>query len=90
MKGIELISSKTDWVLFLDDDLVIPDDAIDNLIDNYLNNSKYEDVAGFGLNLNNIELRRQSRFMAFFLKLVGLHSDTPGIILKNGHAQRYL
>ena len=27
MKGIELISSKTDWVLFLDDDLVIPDDV---------------------------------------------------------------
>ena len=90
MKGIELISSNTDWVLFLDDDLVISDDAINNLIDNYLNNSKYKDVAGFGLNLNNIELRHQSKFIALFLKLVGLYSDTPGIILKNGHAQKYL
>ena len=90
MKGIELISSNTDWVLFLDDDLVISEDAIDNLIDNYLNNSKYKDVAGFGLNLNNIELRGQNKFMSLFLKLVGLHSDTSGMILKNGHAQRYL
>ena len=90
MKGIELISSNTDWVLFLDDDLVISEDAIDNLIDNYLNNSKYKNVAGFGLNLNNIELRGQSKFIALFLNLIGLHSNTPGVVLKSGHAQRYL
>lgn len=89
-QGIELIPPNIEWVLFLDDDLVISESSINNLIDNYLNNSEYRDVAGFGLNLNNIELRRSKAFVNLFLKIVGLHSNTPGIILKSGHAQSYL
>jgi GT2 family glycosyltransferase len=90
IKGIELISSDTEWVMFLDDDVVIPQSSIDNLINNYLKNSDYKDVAGFGLNLNNIELRRPKALVNLFLKIVGLYSGTPGAILKSGHAQKYL
>ena len=89
IKGIELILSNTDWVLFLDDDVIISDYSIDNLIDNYLENLEYKDVAGFGLNLNNIEFRRPSALALLFLKIVGLHSDTPGAILISGHVQKY-
>lgn len=88
--GIELIPSSIEWVLFLDDDVVISENSIDNLIDNYLNKSEYGDVAGFGLNLNNIELRRSKPLTNLFLKIVGLHSNTPGKILKSGHVQKYL
>lgn len=90
IKGIELMPSNTEWVMFLDDDVVLSEYSIDNLIDNYLTSSFYKDVAGFGLNLNNIELRQPRSLTKFFLKKVGLHSDTPGAILKSGHAVKYL
>lgn len=90
IKGIELMPSNTEWAMFLDDDVVLSEYSIDILIDNYLTNSAYKDVAGFGLNLNNIELREPRTLAKFFLKKVGLHSGTPGAILKSGHAVKYL
>ena len=90
IKGIKLLPSNTEWAMFLDDDVIIPEYSINKLIDNYLTNSEYKGVAGFGLNLNNIELRRPRTLANLFLKIVGLHSDTPGAILKSGHAQKYL
>ena len=90
IKGIELIPSNTEWVMFLDDDVIMPEYSIDRLIDNYLTNSDYKDVAGFGLNLNNIELRQPRALANLFLKIVGLYSGTPGAVLKSGHAEKYL
>ncbi len=90
MKGIELIPSNTEWVMFLDDDVIISEYSIDRLINNYLTNSDYKDVVGFGLNLNNIEIRRPSALANLFLKIVGLYSGTPGAVLKSGHAEKYL
>jgi len=90
IKGIELMLSNTEWVMLLDDDVIISEYSIDRLIDNYLANSDYKDVAGFGLNLNNIELRRPRVLANLFLKIVGLYSSTPGAILKSGHAEKYL
>jgi hypothetical protein len=90
IKGIELIPSNTEWVMFLDDDVIMSKYSIDRLIDNYLTNSDYKDVAGFGLNLNNIELRRPRALANLFLKIVGLYSGTPGVVLKSGHAEKYL
>jgi hypothetical protein len=90
IKGIELIPSNTEWVMFLDDDVIVSGNSIDRLIDNYLTNSDYKDVAGFGLNLNNIELRRPKALASLFLKIVGLYSGTPGAVLKSGHAEKYL
>jgi len=90
IKGIELIPSNTEWVMFLDDDVIVSEYSIDRLIDNYLTNPDYKDVAGFGLNLNNIELRRPKALANLFLKIVGLYSGTPGAVLKSGHAEKYL
>jgi hypothetical protein len=90
IKGIDLIPANTEWVMFLDDDVIIPEYSFNNLIDNYLSNPEYRDVVGYGLNLNNIELRRPKTLVKFFLKYVGLYSVTPGAILKSGHAEKYL
>ena len=90
IKGIELIPSNTEWVMFLDDDVIMSEYSIDRLIDNYLTNSNYKGVAGFGLNLNNIELRHPRALANLFLKIVGLYSGTPGAVLKSGHAEKYL
>ena len=72
IKGIDLIPLNTEWVMFLDDDVIMSEYSIDRLIDNYLTNSDYKDVAGFGLNLNNIEIRRPRALANLFLKIVGL------------------
>jgi len=90
IKGIELLPSNTEWTMFLDDDVVMQENSIENLIDRYLTNPEYKNVAGFGLNLNNIEFKASGTLTKLFLKIVGLYSDTPGVILKSGHAQRYL
>jgi hypothetical protein len=90
IKGIELMLSNTEWVMLLDDDVIMSEYSIDRLIDNYLTNLDYKDVAGFGLNLNNIELRRPRVLANLFLKIVGLYSSTPGAILKSGHVEKYL
>jgi hypothetical protein len=90
IKGIDLIPSNAEWVMFLDDDVIMSEYSIDRLIDNYLTNSDYKDVAGFGLNLNNIEIRRPRALANLFLKIVGLYSGTPGAVLKSGHAEKYL
>lgn len=90
IKGIQLISADIDWVMFLDDDVVIWNDAIDTLINDYLKDSKYKDVGGFGLNLTNMRMRKDIKILNKVLKLIGLHSDTPGVVLKNGHVQKYL
>jgi hypothetical protein len=90
IKGIELMLSNTEWVMLLDDDVIMSEYSIDRLIDNYLTNLDYKDVAGFGLNLNNIQLRRPRVLANLFLKIVGLYSSTPGAILKSGHAEKYL
>jgi hypothetical protein len=90
IKGIELMLSNTEWVMLLDDDVIMLEYSIDRLIDNYLTNLDYKDVAGFGLNLNNIELRRPRVLANLFLKIVGLYSSTPGAILKSGHVEKYL
>ena len=90
IKGIELIPSNTEWVMFLDDDVIMSEYSIDRLIDNYLTNSDYKGVAGFGLNLNNIELRHPRALANLFLKIAGLYSGTPGAVLKSGHAEKYL
>lgn len=90
IKGIELLPANTDWALFLDDDVIVPEYSVDNLIENYLANPKYKDVVGFGLNLDNIELKHSRSLAKPILRIVGLHANIPGAILKSGHAQRYL
>ena len=56
----------------------------------FLKISDYKGVAGFGLNLKNIELRHPRALANLFLKIVGLYSGTPGAVLKSGHAEKYL
>jgi len=89
-KGIEYIGSRKAWVLFLDDDVIIHDDTIQKLLDNYLNNENYNDFAGFGLSIQNRKVRYLNLILRLVLYLFTLYSFTPGKITKSGHPQSYL
>jgi glycosyltransferase involved in cell wall biosynthesis len=89
MQGIKHIDQSIKWVLFLDDDITISEQAFETLINRYLRNPKFTEVYGFGLKINNIEFRKYTRRTKTFLRTFGLYSNKSGSVLKSGHAQTY-
>ena len=87
--GIGLLNKNIKWVLFLDDDVTIPINALEILSKNYLENPIFADVYGFGLKIIGLEFRQRSKVVSFFLQFCGLHSSVSGAVLKSGHAQSY-
>jgi hypothetical protein len=88
--GIKSLGNKYDWVLFLDDDIVLEVNTIERMYSEYLNNSKFVDFAGFGLAILNRSTREFNSFILRILKFVKLYSSIPGTVTKSGHAQSYL
>jgi glycosyltransferase involved in cell wall biosynthesis len=89
MQGIKQIDRSIKWVLFLDDDVTISEQAFETLINRYLKNPKFAEVYGFGLKIDNLEFRRYTRTTQYFLRIFGLYSNKSGSVLKSGHAQTY-
>jgi GT2 family glycosyltransferase len=88
--GISMMIPTTEWCLFLDDDLLLAPNAIDNAFDAISSNTSSE-VIGVGLSLPpttrasevNWIFRRTSNFF-------GIRTNPPGRVFKNGHASSYL
>jgi GT2 family glycosyltransferase len=88
--GISKIIPAAEWCLFLDDDLLVTPDTIDNAFEAISSNITGE-VIGVGLSLPpttrasdvNLILRRAANFF-------GIRSNPPGRVFKNGHASSYL
>jgi hypothetical protein len=89
-RGIKTLGNTHNWVLFLDDDIVLEVNTIERMYSEYLANSMYADFAGFGLSIINRSTRKINSFTLRILKLVNLYSNTPGTVTKSGHAQSYL
>ena len=87
--GVDSLIPNDNWVLFLDDDVIVPPSTISLLVSKYLNNQIYKDVFGFGLSLSNNSSKSLPFILKIFLSLVGLYSSKPGKILRSGHAQEY-
>jgi hypothetical protein len=88
--GINALDHNCNWVLFLDDDLLIKSFTLENLFKNYLQNERYKDYAGFGLALDQIKKRKISLFVKFVLAAFKLYSFKSGSITISGHPQTYL
>lgn len=88
--GIKSLSGKYEWVMFLDDDLVVKPNSLKTLVDDYLLNPAYRDFAGFGCGISNQPKRRLGTWKKCVLKIFTLYSGIPGAITKSGHAQSYL
>jgi len=87
--GIKALSTRSEWMLFLDDDLKFTQDTLKILIENYLNNQNYSDASGFGLKIHGIMYPKFSLLLTLLLKYFGLWSPKRGAILSSGHAQEY-
>jgi GT2 family glycosyltransferase len=88
--GITALGNTHDWVLFLDDDVVLEANTIEIMNSEYLANSMFVDFVGFGLSILNRSTRKINSITLRILKFLNLYSDTPGTITKSGHAQSYL
>ena len=88
--GIKALGSSHEWVLFLDDDVVLQVDTIEKMFIEYLANPVFEEYVGFGLSILNRSTRKTSSVILKFLKMFSLQSESPGAITKSGHAQSYL
>jgi len=88
--GIKMLANDTEWVLFLDDDVLVSTKTIPDLINYYLDKEDFSDVCGFGLRVENTFSERMPRIMRFILRKFKLYSEIPGVVLKSGHAQNYL
>ena len=87
--GVDALPPNGNWVLFLDDDVIVPQSTINLLVSKYLNNQTYENVCGFGLSLSKNSSKSLPFLLRIFLSFVGLYSSKPGKILRSGHAQEY-
>lgn len=88
--GIQNISQKFEWVLFLDDDIILKSDTLEYLMRNYVSNVSLDKFAGFGLNIVNDKQFKHSRVVKALLSIFSLYSKKPGSITKSGHAQAYM
>jgi len=89
-EGIKSLKSNDAWVLFLDDDVLIDNKAIEILVNRYVCNEKYSQYAGFGLAIKNIKYRNFNFLSKLLLYVFKLYSFKPGTITKSGHPQSYL
>jgi len=88
--GIALVSNHIEWCLFLDDDLEVSPNAVQDALreaDSY----SYDDVAGIGFSLPpSTRTLRINLLVRLIAKLFGIDSNKPGHVARNGHANSYL
>jgi len=87
--GINSLDQNAAWVLFLDDDIILPMDSLSILVNKYIRNPNLKDVYGFGLKVINLEFRKLTFKQQLFLRPFGLYSNKSGSVLKSGHVQNY-
>lgn len=88
--GIQYIDRRFEWVLFMDDDLILQANTLEYLMTNYVANKRFNEFAGFGLNIVNKHHIKQSSITNFVLFIFSLYSLRPGSITKSGHPQSYM
>lgn len=87
--GLKYINIYTDWVFFLDDDMLIDQNSFKYIVDNYF--MKNHNYCGIGLDIKNIKKSGNPHFLIQpLLEKLSLWNKVPGSILPSGHAQSYL
>ena len=87
MYGIKLFHQEIEWVLNLDDDLILDPSAITHAIDQITTD---ESIVGVGFALPSTKKLRGGFLPSLIAQSFGLAEKSPGKILKNGHASSYL
>jgi glycosyltransferase involved in cell wall biosynthesis len=89
MEGLKLVNPIIDWVMFLDDDLLLDKQAL-LIASELINEQKSPEFLGIGLSLPYLKQSKFPKLNRFGQKFFGLHGDKMGTVLKNGHATSYL
>jgi GT2 family glycosyltransferase len=89
IQGIRMIEKDIDWVLFLDDDVTMTEQAFDTLIADYIENPQYNSYSGFGLKINNLYIPKRSKILKKLMLFFRLQTNLPGSVSKSGHVQEY-
>jgi GT2 family glycosyltransferase len=88
--GIKTLNESITWCLFLDDDLVVDNGAIECAL-RAVKLSIYSNVIGVGFSLPSTSRLVKSKGPTLFLgKLLGVNSKKPGKVLRSGHATSYM
>jgi glycosyltransferase involved in cell wall biosynthesis len=77
------LSNKADWVVFLDDDVLVKDSTIDEAFRCYELHGDKEEIAGVGFAIENLDITRSGYPKKFYSKKLGR-------VLKSGHNVGYL
>ena len=78
-QGIAHVAPDIDLVCFFDDDIILEDDAIQNMLQFWEDNG--EEVGGVAFNIINVEKRKTSFMKKFFLT----SSEAKGRIMRSGY-----
>ena len=91
--GCRLLDEDLEWVVFLDDDLVVSTSCIQTAIqeaESFENDSKLR-VLGVGLALPpTTRVTKENGFTKLLGEIFGISNSIPGAVFKNGHAASYL
>lgn len=92
MFGVQKLSKDTDWVLFLDDDLILRKNSLEQLKKSIVELEKGETypVIGIGIGIPSTSHLKKASFEKFIARLFLLDSDRAGAVLKSGHPVEYL
>ncbi len=93
MLGIRKLEKSIDWIVFLDDDVLLQKDTLIKLkrvIENRINSGS-DDLLGVGFNTPvTSHLTNQDRFKKLIAKIFCLEGTPRGAILRSGHPVSYL
>jgi glycosyltransferase involved in cell wall biosynthesis len=92
-EGLGFLDEKLDWVVFLDDDLLVHPEAFANAFSTLLEQDTVNSrpIIGIGLKISSTTRTNDlSKFGHLLSKLFLLSSATPGLVLKSGQAISYL
>lgn len=88
--GISLINEESNWCLFLDDDLTVDCKAIEFALE-AVNSRHAAGVVGVGFSLPTTSRAKNANPITLRMgSLFGINTNTPGKVLRNGHATSYL
>ena len=87
--GITLLTPKAEWCLFLDDDLLLESNSVENAFD--AADSTSGKAVGIGLSLPPTTRMSDAIFaLRMIANVFGIRANPPGRVFKNGHASSYL
>lgn len=90
MHGVKMLQSNLDWVVFLDDDVLLERNAITNVIRTLEKQQDKSSIIGIGLSDKDFKPSRQSILKKIFSLVFLTNTDRRGAVLRNGQNNDYM